>query len=105
MKTTNLTTKLTGIQRNALRVLAAATLTGAFLAAAAPAAQAQRIAVGVGFGGPRYFVPAPPVRFYGGPVYAYGYGYGRDFYRRDFYRPDFDHRDFDHRGYDHHDWR
>lgn len=86
MTTMNFTTKLTGIKRNALRVLAAATLAGAFLAAAAPAAQAQRIVVGVGFGGPRRFVPAPPVRFYGGPVYAYGYHpdwrFHHDFYRR-----------------------
>ncbi len=84
MKITNFTTS---IKRNAFRVLAAATLTCAFLAAAAPAAQAQRIVVGVGFGHPRYFAPAPPpVRFYGGPVYAYGYHpdwrYHHDFYRR-----------------------
>ena len=66
--------KLTGMKLNAVRVLAAATLAGAVLTAAAPAAQAQRVVVGIG--GPRYFAPLPPHRFY--PAYGYGryYGYG-----------------------------
>jgi hypothetical protein len=71
MKLTNLTTKM---KSNAVRVLAAATLAGAFLAAAAPAAQAEQFGIGVRIGGPRYFVPPPPPpRFYG-PVYGY-YGW------------------------------
>jgi hypothetical protein len=87
MKITNLTAKFSNVKSNAIRVLAAATLAGAFLAAAAPAAQAQRVVLGVGFGGPRYFAPAPPVRFYGGPVYGYGYGYHPDWrFHHDYYR-------------------
>jgi hypothetical protein len=72
MKLTNVATIL---KSKAVRVLAAATLAGAVLTAAAPAAQAQRFVVGVRVGGPRYVAPAPV--YYG---YAPGY---------------FDHRRFD----------
>jgi hypothetical protein len=78
------------LQNNTMKVLAAVTLAGAMLTAAVPAAQAQRVVVGVGVGY-RHFAPAPPVRFYGAPVYGgpvyrgpvyggpvYGYGYHRD---------------------------
>jgi hypothetical protein len=84
MKLSNVTAKLTSIKSNVVRVLAAATLAGAVLAVAAPSAEAQRVVVR--YGGPRVFVPAPPVRFYGGPVYFNGY----------------DHHDW---RYDHRDWR
>jgi hypothetical protein len=66
MKLSNVAAKLTCMKSKAVRVLAAATLAGAVLAAAAPAAQAQRVVLGVRIGGPRYVAPAP----------AY-YGYGR----------------------------
>ena len=72
MKLSNFFAKLTNVKSNVVRVLAAATLAGAVLAVATPAAEAQRGVV-VRFDGPRHFVPAPPVRFYGGPVYAPGY--------------------------------
>jgi hypothetical protein len=84
MKLANLKAKLTGMKSNAVRVLAAATLAGAVLAVAAPAAEAQRVVVR--YGGPRYFAPAPPIRVYGGPVLA----------------PEYYHRDW---RYDHRDWR
>jgi hypothetical protein len=71
MKLSDTTTKLTCMKSKAVRVLAAATLAGAFLAAAVPAAQAQQFAVGVQFGGPRYVAPVP--------VY---YGPDRGFYER-----------------------
>ncbi len=45
---------------NAVKVLATATLAGGLLVAAAPAAQAQRFAVGYR-GGPRVFYGAPRV--------------------------------------------
>jgi hypothetical protein len=84
MKLANLKAKLTGMKSNVVRVLAAATLAGAVLAVAAPAAEAQHVVVR--FGGPRVFVPAPPVRFYAGPVYAPEY-YHRDWrYRHDGFR-------------------
>jgi hypothetical protein len=83
------------LQNKAMKVLAAATLAGAMLTAAVPAAQAQRVVVGVGVGY-RHFAPAPPVRFYGGPVYrgpvyggpVYDYGYyHRDWrYRHEYWR-------------------
>jgi hypothetical protein len=93
MKAANLTAKVTGMKFNAVRVLAAATLAGAVLMAAVPAAQAQRF---VRFGGPRVFVgvapvvvAAPPVGIYAGPPVVYG-GYGYAHYdwraRRDFRR-------------------
>jgi hypothetical protein len=78
MKLSNLTAKLTDIKSKATRVLAAAALAGAVLAVAAPAAEAQHVIVR--FGGPRVFVPAPPVRFYHGPIYAPAYP---AFYHRD----------------------
>jgi hypothetical protein len=77
MKLSNVAAKLTCMKSKAVRVLAAATLAGAVLAAAAPAAQAQRVVLGVRIGEPRYVAPAP--------VY---YGY-RPAY--------FDHRRFDER--------
>ena len=88
MKLANITAKVRGMKLNAVKVLAAATLAGGLLVAAAPAAQAQRVFVR--FGGPRVFVgvppvvvAAPPVAVYGGPgfYYGYGYGYGGRFYR------------------------
>jgi hypothetical protein len=91
MKLANFTAKVTGMKFNAVRVLAAATLAGAVLTAAAPAAQAQRFVVG--FGGPRVFVggpvmvAAPPVVVYAQPgFYGYGNGYRHDDvrFRRDF---------------------
>jgi hypothetical protein len=69
MKLSNVFAKLTNVKSNVVRVLAGATLAGAVLAVATPAAEAQRGVV-VRFDGPRHFVPAPPVRFYGGPVFA-----------------------------------
>ena len=69
MKLSNITAKLTCMKGKAVRVLAAGMLAGAVLAAAAPAAEAQRFAVGVGIGGPAYVAPAPA-------YYGYGYGYG-----------------------------
>jgi hypothetical protein len=67
MKLSALSTKLTCMKSTAVRVLAAATLAGAVLAAA-PAAQAQRIGIGVQFGGPVYAAPA----------YGYAPGYYGD---------------------------
>ena len=83
MKLANITAKVRGMKFNAVKMLAAATLAGGLLVAAAPAAQAQRVVVGfrgprVFYGGPRVVV-APPVVAYGTPYYAapaYGYGYG-----------------------------
>jgi hypothetical protein len=108
MKLANITAKVRGMKFNAVIVLAAATLAGGLLVAAAPAAQAQRFAVG--FHGPRAFyggprvVVAPPVVAYGDPYYAapvygptvdVGVGvYGRGGWDRD--------RGFDRgRGFDH----
>jgi hypothetical protein len=108
MKLANITAKVRGMKFNAVKVLAAATLAGGLLVAAAPAAQAQRFAVG--FHGPRAFyggprvVVAPPVVAYGDPYYAapvygptvdVGVGvYGRGGWDRD--------RGFDRgRGFDH----
>ena len=87
MKLANLTAKV--MKLNAVKVLAAATLAGGLLMAAAPAAQAQRVVVG--FHGPRAFyggprvVVAPPVVAYGAPYYAapvYGPTVGVGFYGR-----------------------
>lgn len=72
MKLSNRFAKLTSLKSNVVRTLAAATLAGAALMAATPAAEAQHFAVGVQFGGPRYFVPPPPP-----PPRFYGYGYDR----------------------------
>lgn len=74
MKLAHLTAKVKGMKFNAVKVLAAATLAGGLLMAAAPAAQAQRFVVGVRgprvfYGGPRVVV-APPVVAYGTPYYA-----------------------------------
>lgn len=81
MKLSNVFAKLTS-KSNVVRTLAATTLAGAALIAATPAAQAQHFAVGVQFGGPRYFAPPPPPpRFYGP-----GYGYGYDRYRYEEFR-------------------
>jgi hypothetical protein len=84
---TRLTAKV--MKLNAVKVLAAATLAGGLLMAAAPAAQAQRVVVGVRgprafYGGPRVVV-APPVAAYGAPYYAapvYGPTVGVGFYGR-----------------------
>ena len=84
---TRLTAKV--MKLNAVKVLAAATLAGSPLMAAAPAAQAQRVVVGVRgprafYGGPRVVV-APPVVAYGAPYYAapvYGPTVGVGFYGR-----------------------
>jgi hypothetical protein len=96
-----LTTFTTALRNNTVKLLAGAALAGAVLTAA-PAAQAQRIVFGIGFGGPRFYRPAPPVIVYGGPGY-YGYRHfdgWRD--RDDFYR----HHDWDRdRGFRDHDFR
>jgi hypothetical protein len=84
MKLSNFGTKVAGLKSKAVRVLAAATLAGAVLAAAAPAAEAQRVVVR--FGGPRYFAPAPPVVFYGGPVFYHGYDHRDWRFRHDEFR-------------------
>jgi hypothetical protein len=76
-------------------VLAAATLAGGLLMAAAPAAQAQRVVVGFHgsrafYGGPRVVV-APPVVTYGAPYYAgpvYGPTVSVGFYGRGGWRGD-----------------
>jgi hypothetical protein len=73
MKLSDLSAKLTCMKGKAVRVLAASALAGAVLSAAAPAAQAQQIAFGVQFGGPRYYAPPPP------PVRVYDYGYYRGY--------------------------
>ena len=83
MNVANVIANVKDMKFNAVKVLAAATLAGGLLVAAAPAAQAQRVVVGVRgprvfYGGPRVVV-APPVVAYGEPYYAgpaYGYGYG-----------------------------
>jgi hypothetical protein len=89
MKLANLTAKVKGMKFNAVKVLAAATLAGGLLMAAAPAAQAQRVFVG--FHGPRAFyggprvVVAPPVVEYSAPYYAgpvYGPAVSVGFYGR-----------------------
>ena len=92
-------------QLNVVKVLAAATLAGGLLVAAAPAAQAQRFVVGyrggprVFYGGPRVVV-APPVIAYGNPYYAapvYGPTVGVGFYGRGGWDRDHDRRfDRDH---------
>jgi hypothetical protein len=87
MKLSNVFAKLTFVKSNVVRVLAAGALAGAVLTVAAPAAEAQHVVVR--FGGPRVFVPAPPVRFYGGPVIAPAYPvyYHRDWrFRHDEFR-------------------
>ena len=89
MKVANVIAKVKGMKFNAIKVLAAATLAGGLLVAAAPAAQAQRVVVGfrgprVFYGGPRVVV-APPVVAYGDPYYAapvYGPTVGVGFYGR-----------------------
>ncbi len=106
MKLANLTAKVRGMKFNAVKVLAAATLAGGLLVAAAPAAQAQRVVVGfrgprVFYGGPRVVV-APPVVEYGTPYYAapaYGPAVGGGFYGRGGW--DRDHRFDRDRGFDH----
>ena len=83
MKLANLTAKVRGMKVNAVKVLAAATLAGGLLVAAAPAAQAQRFVVG--YRGPRVYVGGP--RVYVGPPVAYGPGfYGGYGYRHDDWR-------------------
>ena len=81
-KLSTLVAKLTGRKLKGMGVLAAATLAGAVLMAGAPAAQAQRFGIGVQFGGPRYYAPAPPVAVYGGAGYGYGAPavYGNGYY-------------------------
>jgi hypothetical protein len=83
-----LTTFTTALKHNAVKLLAGAALAGAVLTAV-PAAQAQRVFIGVG--GPRFFRPAPPV-----VVYGPGF-YGPDYYRF--------HRDWRFRHEYHRDWR
>ena len=104
MKLANITAKVRGMKFNAVKVLAAATLAGGLLVAAAPAAQAQRVVVGfrgprVFYGGPRVVV-APPVVAYGDPYYAapvYGPTVGVGFYGRGGWDRDHDRRfDRDH---------
>ena len=100
MKLSDITAKLTCSIRNlnwkATHVLAGVALAGAALAPV-PAAQAQHFAVGVQFGGPRYYAPAPPPRVYVGPGYGYGYAPGYWEHRRfeDWRR----HEYFEHRGF------
>ena len=105
MKVANVIAKVK--QLNVVKVLAAATLAGGLLVAAAPAAQAQRVVVGyrgarVFYGGPRVVV-APPVVAYGNPYYAapvYGPTVGVGFYGRGGWDRDHDRgRDRD-RGFD-----
>ena len=94
MKLSNVTAKLTCMKSKAVRVLAAAALAGGILTAAAPAAQAQRFAVGVRIGGPVYVAPRPPVYYGPGPVYVAPWRYGHPGwapYDGRFYR---DHRGF-----------
>jgi hypothetical protein len=80
--------KLTAFKSTTVKVLAAATLAGALLTAAAPAAEAQWH-VGFRVGGPVYVAPRPaPVVIYGGPAY-YGYYGHRDDWR---FRHDRDYR-------------
>jgi hypothetical protein len=119
MKLANITAKVRGMKFNAVKVLAAATLAGGFLVAAAPAAQAQRFAVEYR-GGHRAFygrervIVAPPVVEYGDPYYAapvygpeysvgfYGHGWDRDRgwdRRRDFDRDRRFDRDHDRGGW------
>jgi hypothetical protein len=66
-----LTTFTTALRNHTVKLLAGAALAGAILTAA-PAAQAQRFVIG--FGGPRFYRPAPVV------VYGPGF-YGPDYYR------------------------
>jgi uncharacterized membrane protein len=74
MKVTTITKQL---KMRTIGLLAAATLAGAVLTAAAPAAQAEQFGVGIRIGGPRYFAPVPPPRVYVAPPYGYPlYGYG-----------------------------
>ena len=99
MKLANVIANVKGMKLNVVKVLAAATLAGGLLMAAAPAAQAQRVVVG--FHGPRAYyggrfmvdarvVVAPPVVGYGAaPYYAppvvapvYGPAVGVGFYGR-----------------------
>jgi hypothetical protein len=91
---------------NAVKVLAAATLAGGLLVAAAPA-EAQHVVVGnrgarVFYGGPRVVV-APPVVAYGDPYYAapvYGPTVGVGFYGRDGWDRDRDRGHDRDRGFD-----
>jgi hypothetical protein len=79
MKLSTVTARLTSMKSSAVKLLAVTALAGAALAAA-PAAEAQHVVVGVRFGGPRYFAPAPPV-VYGRPGFYAGYGYRHDDWR------------------------
>jgi len=90
MMFTTLRAKLADIKA---KILAGTLVAGAALMLAAPAAQAQRVVVGVRLGAPVYVAPAPPVVFTG-PGY-YGGVYFRDYnaWRAHYYR---DHR-FDRR--------
>ena len=85
MKLSDIAAKLTCSIRNlngkATRTLGAMALAGAALATV-PAAQAQHFAVGVQFGGPRYYAPAPPPPRFLGPAYGYGPGPGYWEHRR-----------------------
>lgn len=79
----NLRAKLAGMKSGTRRGLAALTLAGAALALT-PQASAQRFALGVQFGGPRYVAPAPAYGY--GAGYGSGYGYGYDRQRYDAWR-------------------
>ena len=71
MKLSETMKKLTWMKSQTFRVLGVATLAGAALTAAAPAAQAQDWQFGVQVGGPQYYyTPAPAYRYYNyGPSY------------------------------------
>ncbi len=82
MKLSEATKKLTCMKSKVIRVLAAATLAGAVLTAAAPAAKAQHVVFGIQYGGQPYAQQG-----YYGQQYDNGYysGYGdqrRDEWRR-----------------------
>jgi hypothetical protein len=86
MKLSTLTTKLTSLKSRTFKILAATALAGAALTAAVPAAQAQRVVVGVGFGGPRYYAPPPPVVYGGYGYYHHDWRYGHPYHRYGWYR-------------------
>ena len=93
---TTLVTKLAGMKA---KVLAGTAIAGAALMMAAPAAQAQRVVLGVRIGRPVYVAPAPVYVAPAPPVVFTGPGYYGGIYFRDYnawhahyYR--FDHRRF-----------
>lgn len=84
MKLSDITAKLTcsirTLNGRATRTLGVAALAAATLATV-PAAHAQRFAIGVQFGGARYYepLPPPPPPRFAGSEYGYGYGHGSEF--------------------------